>query len=223
MFQIHHSGSTGNLYQAGSLLIEAGVPIAKIKESLNFGLSKIDGCICSHSHKDHCKGVPGLIRAGINCYLSAETLESLKISGHRVHTFQAMRQFKVGPWAVLPFDLPHDVPNHGFLVSDGKNKLLYASDCYYIHHQFRGLTHIAVECNWSAATLAHDLDPVIKRRLYRSHFSLDNVITFLRANDLSKTRAIYLIHISSGNGDPEYFKREVEKATGVPAHTNENT
>jgi phosphoribosyl 1,2-cyclic phosphodiesterase len=83
---------------------------------------------------------------------------------------------------------------------------------------FTGLTIIAVECNWSKETLAPNLDRVVRERLYTSHFSLENVIKFLKANDLSKVHSIYLLHLSRDNADPEYFRSEIEKLTGKPVY-----
>ncbi len=48
------TGSSGNCYEITvnntKILIEAGIPIKKIKEGLNFGLSEIDGVLISHAH-----------------------------------------------------------------------------------------------------------------------------------------------------------------------------
>ena len=49
------SGSTGNAYHISdgrtSLLIEAGIPIIKIKQGLKYRLSGVDGCLISHQHQ----------------------------------------------------------------------------------------------------------------------------------------------------------------------------
>lgn len=50
----HYSSSTGNLYQikseAGQLLIDPGIPIAKIKKALRFKVGAIQACLVSHHH-----------------------------------------------------------------------------------------------------------------------------------------------------------------------------
>ena len=66
--------------------------------------------------------------------------------------------------------------------------------------------------------MAPDLDPVVKKRIYNTHMSLDAVKKFLAANDLSQVNSIYLIHVSQGNGDPELFRSEVARATGKPVY-----
>jgi phosphoribosyl 1,2-cyclic phosphodiesterase len=59
-------------------------------------------------------------------------------------------------------------------------------------------------------------DCIYASRLRRSHMSIDNVLDFLKANDISAIEKIYLLHLSSGNSDEKDFKNRVQKATGVP-------
>ena len=52
------------------------------------------------------------------------------------------------------------------------------------------------------------------KRVIDTHFALEDVKEFLKANDLSKVKEIYLIHLSDGNSDAEQFKREIQELTG---------
>jgi phosphoribosyl 1,2-cyclic phosphodiesterase len=177
--------------------------------------------LTSISYADHSKAVKDIMRAGIDCYMSRGTAEALGLSGHRVHIIKAKQQFRIGTWAVLPFDTQHDVAEPlGFLLAnqDGE-RLLYATDTYFIRYRFRGLTHIAVECNYSLDILrtnveAGTVDKALKNRILKSHFSLENVKRFLQANDLSKVQEIWLLHLSDGNSDEARFKREIQELTG---------
>ncbi len=170
---------------------------------------------------DHSKAVKEIMRAGIDCYMSRGAAEVLGLSGHRINVIKAKQQFKVGTWTILPFETQHDAAEPlGFLLAnqDG-DKLLYATDTYYIRYRFSGLTHIAVECNYSLDILRANVEaglvePALKSRILKSHFSLENVKEFLQANDLSKVREIWLLHMSDGNSDAERFKREVQELTG---------
>jgi phosphoribosyl 1,2-cyclic phosphodiesterase len=58
------------------------------------------------------------------------------------------------------------------------------------------------------------VEPALKTRILKSHFSLKNVKKFLLANDLSRVKEIWLIHLSDGNSDAELFKREIQELTG---------
>ncbi len=200
-FISHASGSAGNLYQVagrpGDLIIEAGIAFKHLRRALNFGLSSIHAALISHYHADHCRSVRDVMRAGIDCCMSAETAAALNLNGHRVRILEPLKHSQIAGWSVVGFPTQHDTPGAmGFLVSDGEEKLLYATDTFYIHYQFKGLNIIAVECNYSRRTLAPDLNPVRKQRLYKSHFSLENVKKFLSATDLSAVREIHLIHMS---------------------------
>lgn len=223
------SGSRGNCYHvtdgAAPLLLECGIPIKEIQRGLDFQLSGISGVLISHEHKDHCKSVADVMKSGIDCYMSQGTAEALGINSHRVKVVKPREQFKLGSWAVLPFETQHDaVEPLGFLLANtAGDKLLFATDTYYVRYRFSGLTHIAVECNYAADILAENVasgavPTALKNRLLQSHFSLDNVKEFLRANDLSRVQEIWLLHLSDGNSDAERFKREIQELTGKPVY-----
>lgn len=222
-FVAHASGSTGNLYQVagrcGQILIDPGIAIKRVKTALNFNLARIDATLVSHCHMDHCKAVKDIMRAGIDCYMSAETAGALKLAGHRVKIIEPLKQFSFDGWSAIGYPTQHDIDGAmGFLVSDGDEKLLFATDTFYIHYRFGQVNIIAVECNYSEQTLDADLNPVRRDRLFRSHFSLENVKKFLAAADLSAVREIHLIHMSRDNSDPVFFRSEIERLTGKPVY-----
>jgi len=98
-----------------------------------------------------------------------------------------------------------------------KEKLLFATDTFYIKPKFAGLDYIMIECNYAKDILdKNDTNKKVKNRLYSSHFELENVKEFLKANDLSQVKAIYLMHLSDGNSDEIRFKHEIMALTGKP-------
>ncbi|MTI83474.1 MAG: MBL fold metallo-hydrolase [Firmicutes bacterium] len=219
------SSSRGNCYRVTdgqtTLLLECGIRFKEIQRGLNFQVSEVSGCLISHEHKDHCKALADITKAGIDCYMSQGTSEALGVTGHRIKPIKAKQQFKIGTWTVLPFDTQHDAQEPmGFLMANSAgDKLLFATDTYYVRYLFRGLTHLMIECNHSLDILRDNVTsgavPVgHKNRLMRSHFSLENVKEFLRANDLSKVQEIHLLHLSDGNSDAERFKTEIQSLTG---------
>lgn len=221
------SSSAGNAYHITdgktALLLEAGVRFKDIQRALNFRVSDIAGCLLSHEHGDHGKSAADLMRAGVDVYASAGTLDALKLDGHRARPIQAKKQFSIGTWTILPFGVQHDVAEPlGFLLANqAGEKLLFATDTYYIRYRFPGLTHIMVECNYSIRILSENIasgrvPASMKPRLLRSHFSLENVKEFLKANDLSKVQEIWLLHLSDNNSDEELFKREIQQISGKP-------
>lgn len=208
---------------AGSspLLLEAGVPWKEVQRGCGFKTSELVGCLISHSHQDHARAVPDLLKAGIDCYMSAGTAEVLGVSSHRVHLVQALEQFMVGEWTVLPFDAVHDAPEPlNFLLRHKSGvKVVYITDTAYCKYRFRGLTHILIEANYSLDLLNENVYsgtvPVdMKKRLLKTHMSLETCKGFLRANDLSRVQEIWLLHLSDANSDAARFKREIQELTG---------
>lgn len=226
IFTPHYSSSLGNLYTVSeggnTLLIEAGVPIGKIGKALGHRLSSVDACLISHAHKDHARAVKDVLARGVDCWMSEETAEQCGVQDiDGIWTFEPHPRsiLYFGGWIIRPFPTEHDCPgSSGFLIARGKERLLFLTDSYFCRYKFQGLTHIAIECNYSIDTLSPDLEPSRRRRLLTSHFSLENVEKFLLANDLSSVQEIHLIHLSDGNSDAEMFQRRIEELTGKPVY-----
>lgn len=219
------TGSTGNCYWItdGStpLLLECGISFKNIQKALDFKTSDIAGVLVTHEHKDHCKAVAEVAERGLDIYMSPGTKDAIGIDHHRIKAIENKKQFKLGTWTILPFDVQHDVSEpFGFLLAnDAGDKLLFATDTYYIRYRFSGLTHLMVECNYSEKILYENVESgrvhkTLRKRIMSSHFSLENVLEFLKANDLSKVQEIHLLHLSSSNSDEEMFKKAVQQQTG---------
>jgi len=229
-FKSYASSSKGNLYTLSdgqeTILIECGLSIKEIKKALGFGLSGISFCLLTHAHFDHSKAAADIMKAGIDIYTSQGTIDALGLVGHRAHAIQAGVQFTSGNWIVMPVEAQHDAPEPlAFLIYNKRTRerMLFATDTFYLKNTFTGLNIIAVECNYAADILEENvaagrIPAELKKRLLRSHFELSNVKKFLQANDLSKVRQVHLIHLSEGNSDSERFKREVQSITGKPTY-----
>lgn len=217
------SSSSGNLYlledENKRLLIECGLPIKQIRKHLKFNMS-LDGCLLSHAHMDHAKSASDIIKSGIDLYCSNETAQYLKINGHHRCKRININQFSINKnWIIRPFIVEHDIEgSRGFLIKSGKNKILFATDTYFLRYKFKGLTHIMIECNWSELTLSDDIEPVVFNRLVKSHMSLETCIRFFKANDLSKVQEIHLLHLSNDNSDQRFFKKTIQRLTGIPVY-----
>jgi phosphoribosyl 1,2-cyclic phosphodiesterase len=204
------------------LLLECGLPYKEIQRGFHFQMSSIAACLVTHEHGDHSKSLKDVLKAGIDVYASYGTWNALNLDGHhRAHPVKSKEQFTLGTWTILPFDVKHDVSEPlGFLLANQEGeKVLFATDTYYIKYRFPGLTHIMVECNYSREILIENIvkgkvPRVMKQRLEKSHFSLENVKEFLKANDLSNVQEIWLLHLSDSNSNAEQFKREIMELTG---------
>lgn len=224
------SGSAGNSYAvddgASVLLLEAGIRAKRMMSGYAALLPRVSGCLITHEHQDHAAAASELTKRGIDLYATAGTLEELgpMECPYRCHTVRAGEQFRAPGWTVLPWEAKHDAAEPvGYLLRSGATgeKLLFATDTYYIPNRFRDLNVIMVECNYSMPALRRAIAEgrtadVQRNRLMHSHFSLENVRDFFLANDLAAVSHIYLIHLSKANADPEEFQKEIKALTGKP-------
>jgi len=219
------SGSKGNCYvlqgEKETLLLEGGINYKEILKGLDFNISNVS-CLISHEHKDHSKALQELLNNGIDVYTGMETAKGQV--HYRLKFIKAGEQFNMNEFIILPFDLQHDVPNLGFLIQHPEiGKLIYLTDTYYCKYKFNSLNCIMIECNYSKEILdenlySGNLIPVLRDRIVESHFSLENVKEFLKANDLSQVKNIVLLHLSDGNSNAEQFKQDIEALTGIPTY-----
>ncbi len=218
------SSSRGNCYRVSDgrtpLLLEAGIPFSEIRRGLDFQTSVLAGCLVSHEHGDHAKAVQDVLKAGIDLYTSHGTAEALGLTGHRLHEIRAKEAFRIGSWRVLPFPTIHDATEPlGFLLASGEERLLFATDTAYLENRFAGLTHIMLEVDYDLAILKRNVesglvDREVKRRVLKSHMSLEHAKQFLKANDLSRIRTVWLLHLSEENSDAAQFKRAIQAIVG---------
>jgi phosphoribosyl 1,2-cyclic phosphodiesterase len=222
------TGSKGNAYiletNAEALLIECGVTFPKIKQAIDFNVSKIKGCIITHEHLDHAKHAKDLIKQGIDTYATQGTFKALKINtqNHRVHEFckdnnENWNNQKIGGFTIKPFDINHDAAQPvGFLIHHPEcGTTLYLTDTSYSNYIFKGLNNLIIECNYSDEIIENKLNgnEFLRDRIIGSHMSLETLLELLSKNDLSKVNNIVLIHLSDSNSNAIEFKNAVRKAT----------
>jgi len=222
--QVLASGSRGNCYRVTdgktALLLDCGIPFAEIRKTLDYRTSEIAACLLTHEHGDHARAVKDVLKAGIDVYTSQGAARALALESHRLHTVKSKSRFVVGSWSILPFDTVHDAAEPlGFMLDSGDERLLFATDTAYLRYRFPELTHIMLECNYDLALLKANVaaglvSSEVKRRVLKSHMSLETAKNMLKANDLRRVREIILIHLSDDNGNAQRFKNEIARITG---------
>lgn len=235
-FLSHYSSSKGNLYEVvaengARLLIEAGVPWAKLQEALKYNLKGIEGCLISHEHKDHCKAFKKVMQHGIRVYSALSTWEALSgYEGEYKHWRKAtvVQDYEDGPkglWFLESFDLlcfsvQHDVPNLGYVIRERATDeyLLFVTDFFALEQKFPyPFSIVALSCSYEKEILQRlvddkAIDEGLAKRLLFSHPSKEWLIGYLRDHvNLSKCRGIYLLHASASNLDAEAARREIEE------------
>lgn len=232
--EILASGSSGNSYKVSNgntaLLIECGIPPKQLKEKLNYRLDDINACFITHEHQDHSKSAGELMKLGIDVYATKGTIDVLGLKGHRAiplkKNIDAYYPVLVNSMYVIPFSTVHDSAEPvGFIIIDGMNDevLAFITDTAYVEYKFPKLDYLMCECNYVKSTLDNNvldgkLHPDLRNRIVKNHMSLETMLGLIKANNTSKLKAVYVLHLSDSNSDEELIVNEVKKATGVPVY-----
>lgn len=227
------TGSSGNCYKVkigrATLLLECGLPYKTIQKKLNFKVSEIDACLITHEHQDHAKAVKELMRAGVDCYMTKGTAETLKVKWHRLNTFRKDDKGQGYCWKffsdiqILPFEAVHDVaePVSYFIKTrDDKESLVFVTDTAYLKYKIPECDVLMIECNYVKAKLDENvrlgnINTSLRNRIVKNHLSLESLVEALRAASLDRCRKIYLLHLSDGNSDEKLIKRTIQETTGI--------
>lgn len=224
------SNSKGNGYilegKSQTLLLECGLPLKDMKESLGFKLTMIVGGLVSHLHGDHSKYAKDCLKNGIPLWMNQETANHVTNGEHSsiVNIIEAGKQYTIGEFKVIPFSVKHDVPTFGFLIHHEEMGLCaFITDTHYIPNTFKGLNQILIEANYEERILNENyidgkIDSTRYQRVLRSHMSLETTVEALKKNNLKGVQNIVLIHLSPRNSDADLFKSKVVEATGKNVH-----
>lgn len=220
------SSSKGNSYLlregGSSLLLEAGIDPRRMKVKLG----DIDALLVTHEHGDHSKYVKKILeRSAMSVYCTKGTADNIDAPSYRIMEMEYKKPISVKEWRIMAFEVEHDTAEpSGFLIqTPGGKKVLFATDTYYIRYKFPGVTHMMIECNYSLNIIDRNLaegriHKALRDRVLKSHFGLDNVVEFLKSNDLSQLEEVHLLHLSDTNSHEEEFKQRIQEVTGVPVY-----
>jgi phosphoribosyl 1,2-cyclic phosphodiesterase len=234
------SGSSGNAYVVSdgktSLLLEAGIPLSKIKRGCNYNLSNISAALITHEHGDHAKSAQSLIDAGVDVYMTEGTAKAIGVNGYRLHTWESYgkddsrsySRLQIGSFMVRPFPSHHDAIEPVFYIirsTETDECLLFITDSYYIDYTFKhyGVTHLMIEANFSD----EELDNAVRDgrtpqglapRLYRSHMSIETCLKTIKANKSPELKEVWLLHLSGNNANAEDFKRQAQECAGCEVY-----
>lgn len=224
------SSSKGNCHyvtdQRTGVFLDAGIPLKKIRQAGDNYITKASACLISHGHiNDHAGHIKDFLRVAIDCYMLPDAAQRAAVGRgmfdhRRVKFITPGKIFRVGSWKIFPFDAVHDIPCVGFfMASDEGLKLLYATDTAFIRERFAGITHAMVEVNYDTKSLNEATpDTFKKKRIMATHFGLDNLLEFLKANDLRQLQELRLLHLSNTNANERRILEAVERV--VPPGVN---
>ena len=216
--EIYGSSSKGNCYVLDNgknkIMLDCGVKKLNEKTDLN----TINGVILTHLHSDHTKGVKDIkdLYKG-NYYGNKETLDILPIIDGFKAPICENQKFYIGSFAIVPFELEHDVKCFGYLIKDtiSNTKILYITDTGMINYSFKDIDYFLIESNCDENDLTYDDYKEV--RLYNTHLSCQQTLDFLQGNTNYNTKKVILCHISSN--EENYLKHQEFIKNGL---SNEN-
>lgn len=166
------------------------------------------------------------MKSGIPCYGCDELQEHLEIvTGEKMIGLPERIPKRIGSWTIVPFYLPHTTrdketgalipcPNFGYLVKNGDETLLYATDFEYIPYTFKNqrINYMLLECNHMDDLM--DSDSANYVHALKGHSSVSTVRDIILANKTPDLRNVILCHLSSENADPDRMKSEIQEVAG---------
>ena len=225
---IIESGSKANGYvlhdESEAIILECGCPLLECEKILGFNHSKIQAVLISHEHSDHARFAKQYAFSALKVCSTTATLDAIGIQKSMRKDLEPKAAYRFGGFLVVPFRTQHDaVDPCGFLIDcpDG-NRVVFATDTYYLKYTFPKVNYFMIECNYTKKVLQTNVEsglvhPAVARRIRESHMSIDRCIDTLKANDLSQTKAVILLHTSKDNSSEKQViidtvQREIGKA-----------
>lgn len=224
------SGSSGNSYliqtTEGSFLIDAGIPIRRLRRSLTesgTSLASLKAILLTHDHMDHAANAGTLQllakRKGwhIDVRLTELTLQGIldnpairhKPDSDDLHLIQKNQPFSLCGATIEPFDVPHDSRDCcGYLITYHDLRLCLLTDCGDITPEIETYvaraTHLIVEANYDSLMLLSGPYPErLKHRILSAGGHLSNErAAGLVAQHRKHLSAVWLCHLSQNNNTP---------------------
>lgn len=214
------SSSAGNSYfitdTKTNLLLECGVSLNVLRKK-GINPTTLHAALITHEHLDHSKYAKDIAKY-CNIYSTKETLDTIACGIYSFRKKPIHKEKVIGTFKVRPFRVYHDAINPvGYYLYSTytKESLLFITDTHeLLGLKFRNsIDYILIETNYSEE-LMKDFESYVNERRKVSHLSLEQATSFLKTLDLTKTKEIYLIHLSDSFTDEKMFREEVAKATG---------
>lgn len=224
------SGSRGNAFvvHAGDtgILIDAGFSCKALLEKMEatgINPGAIKAMLLTHEHDDHAKGCrvfcDKLKIPVCATYRTAKYLFEQKKLAEHVMEFMPGSIFSLEGFSINPFSVRHDaIEPVGFTLTRGDTKIGLATDLGSVDQlaqmRLRDCDILVLESNYDMEMLRNSQRSLhLKRRIMGRHGHLNNIDTLAALPDLltERTRALYLVHISSECNDYDLVRKQAEK------------
>ena len=197
------TGSLGNCYLLKRdnnkiIALDCGCKWRDVLIGCNFRPLDIDFALVTHSHSDHSRHMGDFEANGIDVINTDNTFPK--------------KVLQKGDYKVVPFEVPHDVKNYGYLIRVDGRTIVYMTDFGYCKYTFKSwnVDTFIVACNY---TLPPDSEEANYAHVVMGHSSLDTVKDILAVNKSDSMKNVILCHTSS-SADTELMVSEIQKVVG---------
>ena len=212
------SGSKGNctLIQTNKIkiLIDIGIgyqQLASELEKINLEPQNIDAILITHTHSDHIKGLPALVKkTNLKVYMLEEMEPELikKIPENNLHLYS--NPLMLEDLTINLIRISHDVAGVGFIIEHNGHSLVYITDTGYINRKYIPLMKnkdlYIIESNHDEEMVMEGPYPyILKQRVLsdKGHLSNHTTAEYLLETVGNNTKQIILAHISENNNTEE--------------------
>lgn len=198
MFSVIETGSLGNCFLYGDLMIDVGLPYSKIKNHVK------PTVLLTHEHGDHFNN--DTIRAlsinhDVTFYALPYLCEKLARIGIKNYVeIEAGKVYEIQDYKVSPVMAYHDVENVGFRIMHKNIKHFHITDTATLEGiSARNYTSASIECNHCEFKALELIESAKANGEFthlpgamNSHLSVQKAIEFIKQNKIKKLTPIHI-------------------------------
>lgn len=198
MFKVIETGSSGNCFLFGELMIDCGLPYSKIKDHVKSVV------LLTHTHGDHFNK-DAIRKLAINHEATFYALPYLceKLQTIGIDNFievEAGKVYKIGEYMVSPVMAYHDVENVGYRIMHKDLKHFHITDTATLEGiTARNYTSASIECNHCEIEALKLIERARENGEFshlagamNSHLSVQKAIEFIKANNIKEITPIHI-------------------------------
>lgn len=198
-YKIINSGSDGNgLIIEDTILIDCGVSFKSLKDDYK----KLKIVLLTHQHQDHFNKSTikklayerPTLRFGC-CEWLVKELVSCGVGKKNIDIFKIGKIYDYRDFKVIPIKLYHDVPQCGYKLKIGNNKLIYATDTNRIDHIIaKNYDYYFIEGNYENEEELHQRaeNQYYESRVKETHLSKVKATEWLMNNMGDNSKYIFM-------------------------------
>lgn len=218
-----------------SLMVECGFPYQTIAKKANiYGIkiSELDGCLITHSHKDHSIAASDLAKRGVMIHATQGTLDAIGLKGSGLPMRYGIPETIAPGLKAMAFRVSHDAPEPaGFIIKTKSETVIFGIDAERWIDDLSAFKpdYLLIEANYDEALMAAEQFSLQKRagltdmqryrlneRIKRSHMSIKKTLRQVSAIQKTNLKAIFLTHLSDHMSAPSAWKVQVSAISGAP-------